>query len=86
MDFHRQDAMEFWQYLLEQLDRSAHQYRHEKPSTLLSFQIEKRTQCNASGKVCEGVGVGLYVGELTFLPFFPLPPPHPPSRSAIPPM
>ena len=47
----QQDAMEFWQHIVERLSRSARQFQHADPATLFSFERETRSECNSSQKV-----------------------------------
>lgn len=47
----QQDAMEFWQHILEQLGRASRAAGHADPSLLFSFAMEERLECGASGMV-----------------------------------
>jgi ubiquitin carboxyl-terminal hydrolase 5/13 len=47
----QQDAMEFWQHVVERLSRSARQFQHPDPASLFSWERESRSECNSSQKV-----------------------------------
>ncbi|EGD75060.1 ubiquitin carboxyl-terminal hydrolase [Salpingoeca rosetta] len=47
----QQDAMEYWAYLMDKLQKDARKEKELDVSTLFSFDVEELVRCNASNKV-----------------------------------